>query len=317
MRFFMWPLLLGLVSCGSIKRWTLRSASPMFRDSSDKLTREGNWNFFKEAIPGNLKFLELIYHSDPSNIILLGVLTKGYAGYAFTVPETLAFADELADKENSPAKKEAIYFYTRAFDYGLDYLSKKDVSRADLLSLDETDLGEKLNSELGDDDVSTVIYTAQAWGSLVNLQKDNVALVSQVPKIKAMFDWACMKKPDIDFGVCDIFAAQYEASRPRMLGGNPEKAEQLYLNAIKKYPQHLLIRIGLIQFVYLPAFEKEKYQEQAKILKAEFKKWEDVNRDTLEDTSEYKGSRDLELFNAIAKKRFEIIEKNKIKIFGE
>jgi len=317
MRLWTLSLLLGLTSCGSFQRWSIRSASPMFKESSHKLTREGHWEFFKASAPGNLKFLELFAQHDPSNIVLQGVLAKGYAGYAFAVHETLAFGDELDEKENSESKKDAIFFYTRAMDYGLDYLTHKGLTRKDLLSLEDQELKNKFNSKLDKDDHSAVLYTAQAWASLINLQKDNIALVSQIPKVKNLFDWVCGENPSIDSGVCDIFKAQYEATRPRMLGGSPEKAEILYKEAIIKYPHHLLIRVALIQTVYMPAFEKEKYEAEAKVLKEEFIKWENLNRDNLENTSEYKNDQDLNLFNAIAKKRFEMIEKNKTKIFGE
>ncbi|HXH76497.1 MAG TPA: TRAP transporter TatT component family protein [Bacteriovoracaceae bacterium] len=307
--------LMLLSSCGTIQKWGMRSASPMFKKSSDALTRENSWDFFRDSAPGNLKFLELLYLQDPDNLTLLGVLIKGYSGYAFAVPETLAFDDELAGKEDSPWKEQAMIHYTRALDYGLDYLDKKDISRSDLLNFDEQKLEKALNKELDEDDLSAVLFTAQAWGSLINLQKDNVSMVSQVPKVKVLFDWVCKKDPKIENGVCEIFYAQYESSRPLMLGGNPKKGEELYLAAIKNRPHHLLMRTGYMQFLLLPGFEQEKYEAQAKELKNEITKWNTLNRDSLEDNSEYKYDKSLNLYNAIAKKRFEIIEKNKKKIF--
>jgi hypothetical protein len=257
----------------------------------------------------------MLYLQDTKNLELLGVLIKGYAGYAFAVPETLSFGDELEGRDDSFHKKNAIFFYTRALDYGLSYFTNKEISRSDLLNLDENKLHKVMDKELDEEDYMAVLFTAQSWGSLINLQKDNVALISQVPQVKALFDWVCSKNPEIENGVCDIFYAQYEASRPRMLGGNPEKALTLYHAAIKKRPMHLLIRIGLIQYLYLPAFEGEKYEQEAKVLRDEFAKWENQNRETLENNSEYKAVEHLNLFNAIAKKRFEMLEKNKKKIF--
>jgi hypothetical protein len=315
MRVLILATLVFLSSCGTIQKWGVRSAAPMFKNSSNELTKEDSWEFFRASAPGNIKFLELMYLSDKENLVLLSVLVKGYAGYAFGVHETLAFGDELAGKEDSQSKKDAIHFYTRAMDYGLDYLDKKDISRKDLLHFDEEKLSKKLKSELDEDDVTAVLYTAQAWGSLINLQKDNVALVAQVPKVKALFDWVCKTEPDVDNGVCEIFYAQYDASRPRMLGGNPQKAEEQYLASIKKHPHHLLMRVGYMQYVLVPAGDLEKYEKVAAELRAELEKWTSKNRDTLEDTSEYSKKQDLNLYNAIAKKRFEFINKNKKTIF--
>lgn len=313
MALHLFPLLLLLLSC-SLQKVALRSSTPIFLKSSEGLLTEGNWDFFQKSTPGNLKFMELIWQQDKENLQLLSLLIKGYAGYAYAVPETLAFGDELAGLEDSPWKKEAIIFYTRALDYGLLYLDKKGIKRKNLLANDETKLAKRLE-DLTKDDATALLYTAQAWGSLINLQKNNVALITQVPKVKLIFDFVCKMKPDIDHNVCDIFNAQYESSRPKMLGGNPERGEELYLAAIKKYPHHLLIRINYIQFLLLPAFEAEKYEQQSSVLKEEFVKWENINRDNLENQSSYKDYQELNLYNSIAKKRFELIEKNKSKIF--
>jgi hypothetical protein len=316
MRFtFLLFSMLFLASCTSLQNWSLRSASDIFRRAGDQLTRENSWEFFRDSSPGNLKFLEVLYLQDRDNTNLLGVLVKGFAGYAFAVPETLAFGDELAGVEESRWKKEAILFYTRAFDYGLDYLQKKNIDRKDLLTLDEKKLEQRFSKELSKKDYAPVLFTAQAWGSLINLQKDNVALVSQIPKVKLIFDWVCGKEPNIENGVCDIFYAQYEASRPRMLGGNPEKAEELFLKAIKARPHHLLMRVAYIQYMLIPGFEQDKYESISKDLKIEFDQWKDHNRDNLENVSAYKNDGEINIFNAIAKKRFDLIEKYKKKIF--
>jgi len=308
-------LAFSLVGCSSLQKMALRSSSPMFVEGSNKLTLENNWEFFRESAPGNLKFVEMIYLHDTDNLEMLATLVKGYAGYAYAVPETLALGDELENIEVSIHKKNAIMLYTKALDYGLDYFQKKGISKNKLLRLSEKDLNKLMDDKLGKKDYTAVLFTAQSWASLISLQRDNVALISHVPKMKVLFDWVCGKKPSIENGICEVFDAQYEASRPRMLGGNPEKAKILYAAAIKKRPQHLLIRLGFIQFLILPSYDAEAYERESKILHEEFSKWENLNRDTLEDLSEYKAAEHLNLYNAIAKKRFEIIEKNKKRIF--
>jgi hypothetical protein len=313
MRYLL-PLLLVTTSCGTLQKWALRSSTPVFEKSSAGVMKEGNWEFFRASTPGNLKFLELLWEQDKENQKLLAVLIKSYAGYAFVVHETVAFGDDLASVEDSEAKKEAIAFYTRALDYGLLYLKREGISNKDLLSSDDEKLSKKLK-KLDEDNVAALLYTAQSWGSLINLQKDNIALITQVPKVKILFDRVCEIQPDIDHNVCDLFYAQYESSRPKMLGGNPEKGEKIFLEAMKKHPQNLLIRMSYIQYLLLPAFDTEKYEKEAAFLRDEFAKWGDLNRDSLENVSPYKNAQDLNLYNAVAKKRFLLVEKYKAKIF--
>lgn len=314
MRLIVMPLFLALVGCGTIQKMALKSSTPVFEKSSRSLMKESSWEFFKESAPANIKMMELLWDQDKSNERLLALLVKGYAGYAFAVHETQAFEDELSGVEDSRARKAAIQFYTRALDYGLMYLEKHDLRAEDLLSNDDSKLVRKLK-EFDADDVTALLYTAQAWGSLINLQKDNVALVSQVPKVKLLFDRVCDIDKQIDQNVCDIFYAQYDASRPKMLGGNPENGEKLFLAAIQRHPKNLLIRTSYIQYFLVPLMDGEKYEKVALALREEFSKWEDLNRDTLENVSSYKGSEELNLFNAVAQKRFLAVEKHKKKIF--
>ena len=313
MRIYLLPLFLSLASC-SIPKMALRSATPVLVNASDGMMKEGNWRFFKDSAPGNIKFMEVLWEQDKSNLGFLSALVKSYAGYSFAIAETLALEEELSGSEDVRWKREAIVYYTRSLDYGLRYLKEKNISNTDLLSSTEAELTKKLE-ELDHSDIPALLYTAQSWGSLINLQKDNIALVSHVPKVKIMFDHVCRLQPNIDNNVCDIFYAQYESSRPKMLGGNPEKGERLFSEAIKRNPQNLLIRMSYIQFVLIPLMDEERYEKEAAVLRQEFSDWENLNRDGLESVSPYKDAQELNLFNAIAQKRFLIIEKYRKKIF--
>lgn len=313
MPVYLLPLFFALVGC-SLQKMALRSATPVFEKSSEGMMKEGNWEFFKASAPGNIKFLELIWVQDQENSELLSVLIKSYSGYAYTVHETLFLEDQLKGEEESLSKKSAISFYTRALDYGLKYLEEKGITKKELLSSDEKKLRDKLK-KLDEKDFMAILYTAQSWGSLINLQKDNVALVSQLGQVKTLFDFVCSKKPDIDQNVCDIFYGQFYAGRPKMLGGDPEKGEEIFLKAIESHPKNLLIRISYIQHVIVPAMDQEKYEKVSAHVREELEKWENMNRDSLENESPYSQVPGLNLYNAIAKKRFEIIEKNKKSIF--
>lgn len=308
-------ILILISSCSSVQKWAVRRSSPVFHKAGEQLTKEDSWEFFRNSAPGNLKFLELVYLTDPNNMDLLPTVIKAHVGYAYAVPETLAFEDELKGSPETFYKTEAIHHYTRALDYGVHYLSLRDISRQDLLTLPEEKLREKMDKEISRNDLVALVYTAQAWGSLINLQKDDVALISQIPRVKILFDHVCKENPDLENGICDIFMAQYEASRPRMLGGNPEKAKELYGRAMKKYPFHLLVPVNMIQYIYLPAMDEEEYEKLATMLKSEFTEWSSKKRDNLADESRYSKHRDLNLYNAVAKKRLEIIEQHKKKIF--
>lgn len=313
MKLYLISMLMLLGSC-SLQKMAIRSASPVFVGAADGMMRESNWDFFRTSAPGNIKFLEVLWEQDKDNLELLAALTKTYAGYSFAVHETMYLRDELLGLDESNWKKEAITYYTRALDFGLLYLKKRGLSERELIHLNGSALTKKLK-DLGPNDMPALLYTAQAWGSLINLQKDNIVLITYVPKVKQMFDRVCELRPQIDNNVCEIFYAQYESSRPKMLGGNPERGEKLFLDSIKNHPKNLLIRMNYLQYVIVPKMDKALYEKESVILKQEFLKWEDLGREDLVNRSSYATEKNLNLFNAIARKRFEIIESLKNKIF--
>jgi hypothetical protein len=315
MRILPLVFLTTLLSCSSMRKWGIRSATPVFEEASSLNLGERNWDFFAKSSPSNLKLTELLYLEDKDNLRMLGILIKGYAGYAFAVPETLYLDAKLSGKEGDEHKRDAIDFYTRAFDYGVQYFGKKKIKVSDLLTLPEDKLKKKLKSELDEDDLLAILYLAQSWGSLINLQKENITLVSQAPRVKILGDYGCSLKPDAEHGFCDLFAAQYDASRPKMLGGNPERARETYAKAFAKYPKNLLFRVSYLEQLIVPAMDEEAFALQEKILTSEIQDWESLNRDEMRDQSSFGNSREINLFNAIAKKRLQIILKHKSKIF--
>jgi hypothetical protein len=314
MQYLTLGLLTLLASCGSLQKWALRRATPVFEESGRLTTHEQNWTYFRESAPANIKFMELLYLQDPANRRLQSLLIKAHAGYAYAVPETLWIEEELRGS-GAHWKEQAISHYTKALDHGTSYLVDRGIKRSELLSLDEEALRQRLDKKLGKGDHEAVLFTAQAWGSLINLQKDDVALIGQVPRVKLLFDWVCGKDPGIENGMCDIFYAQYEAARPRMLGGNPELARELYAKARSSRPQHLLVRLSYLQYLVVPAMDLEAYETEARELRREFAAWSRLERENLEDSSAQRAPPELNLYNAIARRRFEIFEGLKQKIF--
>jgi len=262
---------------------------------------EKNWEFYRDSAPANLKFFEMMYLQDKENTELLGTLVKGYAIYAFAVPETLAFGDEMAGVKDSIYKKNAIIHYTTSLDYGLVFLQNKGIQKSELLSLDEKKLLQLLDDNISKKDYSTLLFLAKAWSSLIELQKENEALELHLPRVKQLFNWICKRESSIENGACDLYHAQYEVA---------DKAKEIYSETIKKYPKHLLARSTFLEYSILPPYNRDIYDTEAKNLKEELSKWEDMNRNTLADNSDYKAVEHLNLYNAIARKRFDFIEKN-------
>lgn len=309
-------------SCGVFQVVAVDTTASLLSEASKEIESETNLEMFKNGLPANLKQMEGLLYLSPNNEKLLVSLIKGYAAYSFVVLETEMMDAQLkGDDDNPQVKEQLIINYTKAFRYGLRLLKKNGVSYTDLIKASNNTNGivSLLDSKLGTGNdlyFEGVLFIAQSLGGLVLSQKDRMDMISQLPIVKSMFDWVCIKKPNINFGACDIFYGIYEAGRPRMLGGDPEKGKEIFLSFIKNNPNNWLGRTAYIRFYLLPMLDEDGYNDQKFYLEKmselfrQSKSWK-VNRDwPLEMKNE-----GLRLYQSVAIRRFEIIKNNEEEIF--
>ncbi len=198
----------------------------------------------------------------------------------------------------------------------LDHLKNHKIELSELVSkINEPQgmmhfLDKRLSTEKKELDL--ILFTAQSLAALINLQKDNITLVSQLPVAKAMFDWVCMKDPKINYGTCDIFYGAYEAGRPKMLGGNPEKGKAIFLKSIENHPHNWLIRTSYIQYYLIPQNDKEGFDEQMEFLRnkqSDYNAFYVYSRSASVADSSWSRESHLRFYQTLALKRFELINK--------
>ncbi len=309
---------LSLLSCSMVKSVGISTTASMLKDGIAETNTEANFSFFAKAAPANLKMLESLWYVQQDNLDLLSVLIKGYGGYGFGVSETKYLDDALADEEDSKYKKQALYHYSKAFNYGLKYLDEKGISSKSIFDKDAPiKLQKILDSNLSEEDMTAIFYFAQSWAAMINLQRDNVVMMSRLGSAKALMDWVCKKDMSFEYGSCYLFYAAYEAGRPAMLGGSLEKGKKLFEELIQKYPYNLLARVAYIQYYIIPTMSEGLYVKESSFLKSEFKKFEGVRNyaDKKKTSSNYLKHPEFNLFNSIAIERLKTIEKYKKDIF--
>ena len=315
---FSWFLILANLSgCSLIRSTGLGVFGDILSEAAPEIEKERSWEFFKEGIGSQVMLISTMGSLKRSDKRFLFSTIQGHAGYAFTIWDTLYLEDYINLNDQSVYKERAIYHYSRAVEAGEWYLKSKGMSLRELIK--SKDVKSLLNEELPDDEVDKkiILFLAQSLGGLINLQKDQSNLLTALPVVKAMFDWVCSRDPNIYNGTCPIFYGAYEAGRPKMLGGNPEKGKAIFLKAIKDYPNNLLIRIAYMQYYIIPKGDENAFEEQMGIL-AEKKRtiqgrkyWRPFQE---KNNSSIINPR-LNLFNATALKRFEIFNKNRSEIF--
>jgi hypothetical protein len=309
-----------LSSCAGVQKMAVGTTGSLMYEATKGLENEGNWHNFKVGSLPNLMLVDGLLSLKPNDTELLVTAIKGYTGYAFAINETEYLVDYFEEEDSSKHKDQAIFNYAKAFSYGQRLLSESDISWESLVKSQNQPGGvEKLLEDNMSDEIQNlegVLFTAQALGGMINLQKTDMSLVALLPIVKGMFDWVCNKKPDINFGACQIFEGTYAASRPKMLGGDPEKGKEIFLKLIKDNPENWLARVAFMQFYILPMSEEDDYKTQKFFMESASRKLkkELMGNPKRKLDSAFSEPR-LRLYQSLAVKRYEIIKKYEEDLF--
>jgi hypothetical protein len=218
----------------TIQSVALRSVDSLFDNTVSALMRESDLQFAESAISGDLKLLEAVVDSDPTNVRYLQLACMGFASYA------LAFA------EDDPSR--AILFYTRAKTYGVRGLLARRIPQA-AFSAD----GPAMKAALGvlnRSDVPLVFWTASAWGSAISLQPNEPDAIAAIPTTNAMMEWVEAREPGYFYGGPSLYFAVYYGSFPPALGGRPELARENFERARAVSQQKFLMTDVLYARIY-------------------------------------------------------------------
>ncbi len=200
----------------TIQSIALRSVDGLFDNTVASLMEESDLSFAESAIAGDMKLLEGVVKSDPSNVRYLQLACMGYTSYA------LAFA------EDDPAR--ALLFYSRARDFGIRGLVERGIPKS-AFGADAATMNTALR-KLGGGDVPVVFWTADAWGSAIRLQPDDPDVIAAVPTANALMEWVKAREPDFFYGGPFLYFGVYYASYPPALGGRPDLSKENFDRAV-------------------------------------------------------------------------------------
>ncbi len=291
--------------------------APMLESGVQKNFEVRDWDYFADAAPGNLLLLDSLLATSPENKTLLAQAIKSHFGYAFGVQETLHWAEVYSERESKTYLNRALYHYTKAIEYGEQYLNSEGVNYLQLkkLILSPQKIKEALADNLSKTDRVAMFYLGAAYSSSLNLQRNRADLLTLMPLGKAMIDWACEDNPNMEQGLCSAFDALYLISRPQMLGGNPKKGLKIFKEVMKTYPQNALLSITYLQYYSIPRENEKEFKTYMNRLKTFFANFEQKRKDFNVLLKSSNHDNIFNLFNAIAEKRYSILNKYRRKIF--
>lgn len=216
MKFFL-PIFLFLTtvgswSCGVVNTVAVNATTDIVDYGLASVFEESDLDLAEKAIPGNLVLLEALYRAkDKDDEHLAFLLTQGYTGY------TLGFVEDL-DAERAKV------LYSRARDYGLLALKKKNEAFAQALN-DDAAAFKKSLEKFSKEDVPLIFWTANAWGNLVNVSIADPSVLVDLPKVNALMEYVLKYDEGYFYGSAHLYFATILATVPKNLGGKPDSAK--------------------------------------------------------------------------------------------
>lgn len=212
-RFVALLLLAGLALFPACKmnRFIADKMTTSLQDQALAFERETNVKQAREAGPGMLKMLDGFLISSPDNPDLLLAGARMNTTFAFALIE-----------EEDPARARDLY--ARARGYGERLLARRK-GLPDLLRKGGPELDAAL-AGLGKKDLGPLFWTAFAWGSAVNLQRNSAEAVADLPTVQAVMQRVLALDETYHHAGPHLFFGVTYGSRTKAMGGDPDRSRE-------------------------------------------------------------------------------------------
>jgi hypothetical protein len=179
---------------------------------------EEDLEFAAQALPANLKLLEVMLKSDPENRQILTLLSEGYSSYA------LGFVED-TDQDRARA------FYLSGREYGRRAVE----TNPDLAAALEqpADTLRAVLREQGEGYIPDLFWMAFGQGGYINLSLSDPDALAKLPQTEAIMEYIAATDSSFYYGGADLFLGALYGGRPKVLGGDTEKAKMHFERALE------------------------------------------------------------------------------------
>lgn len=251
--FSLHSVLLGILvlSGCSVNQVVVRSSMGLMENSIKAMNRETDLELARAAIPANLKMLEGMIEADPGNTRLKLYAAEGYYGYTF------AFVER-------PAPRRASGLYDRCREYAAEVLPLQgfdvDLKRTPVSELDQA------LQQTDERHVPALFWTASCWAKWIDLNRDDPRSISQLSRAALLMQRVLKLDPDFYHGGPQLFFGVYYGSRPAMLGGDPDKAQD-YFEAARQSSEGRLLMVDVLEAEFLDRQRLDRDDFHARLMK--------------------------------------------------
>jgi tetratricopeptide (TPR) repeat protein len=253
-----WLALLLVASCN---RFTVWLTTPVMERGSRSFQAEADLEIARAAAPGQLKSADGLLESDPHNRILLTLLARGFLelAFGFVEDDLEATPPDQSDRRQALAAR-ATALYDRALGFALRLIDTRHRGFSGALSRDAAAVTAAART-LGQESLPGLVFAGMALASAVDLNRDVLGRVVDLPKAIALLERAVAIDPRFYYGGAAMTLGLIYASQPAARGGRPELARRYFEQAIAASDgKYLLSRVELARAYAVAAGDRALFE---------------------------------------------------------
>jgi len=221
-----------VIGC-SPKTLIVRQMAEMVNNGVTAFERDSDLDLTEKAIPANIRLLEAMLANSPGERRLMTLIARMYGSYGFGFVETRlekALAADYGRESNETGidslKEQLNHTYEKGMAYALDALEQGDPgARTALARVNSID---PYLERLDKDDVAPLFWYGFNLGAWVNRNLDSIRAVSRAHVARKVMERVVELDPGYNYGGAHLFLLAYFGSRPPMMGGSQERADDHY-----------------------------------------------------------------------------------------
>ena len=233
-----------LVSCATSKTMTVGATASLLEDVARSAYRQSDLRLVRDGMPAYLMLIDGMVEAVPDNERLLINAAQAYASFAST------FVQE-EDRDYTRV------LYGRAKDYALSALQQigfKNPAGSEFGNFEK-----KLHT-LGKEEVPSIFWAASCWANWISLNQRSMEAMAELPRVELMMKRVLELDEGFYYGGAHIFMGVLEASRPKIAGGDLNKAQNHFLKAIELGKgKFLMSRVYYAAYYARKAFDRKLF----------------------------------------------------------
>jgi len=214
-----WLFLLTVLlsACATNKTMTVAATASLLEDVAKASYKQSDLMLIRQGMPSYLMLIDGMVEALPDNKRLLISAAQLYASYAsaFIQDEDKVYATAL---------------YARARDYALRALEQNGFKNPTTRTFDDFESG---LYDLGKKDVPYIFWAASCWGSWISLNQGSIEAMAELPRVELLMKRVLELDEAFYYGGAHIFMGVLDASKPRVAGGDLNRARDHFLKAIE------------------------------------------------------------------------------------